>query len=81
MNEARNSAQFCAVAQKQRLESLLRIAHEQYPHKSPEDQAHERRFMARDFESFEADLRAKQEPLGADFEKVLNENPWKLYAR
>lgn len=31
-----------------RLESLLRIAAEQWPHKSPEDREHERRFIARD---------------------------------
>lgn len=32
-----------------RLESLLRIAAEQWPHKSPEDQAVERRFIERDY--------------------------------
>lgn len=31
------------------LESLLRIAAEQWPHKSPEDQAIERRFIERDY--------------------------------
>lgn len=52
MNEARNSDQFCAEtvpSEKARLESLLRIAAEQWPHKSPEDQAIERKFIERDY--------------------------------
>jgi hypothetical protein len=32
-------------------------------------------------ETFYADLMAKQEPLGREFEQVLFENLWKLYAR
>ena len=34
---------------KTKLEGLLRIAAEQWPHKSPEDQAVERRFIERDY--------------------------------
>lgn len=37
-----------------RLESLLRVAAEQWPNKSPEDQQHERRFIARDLAAYEA---------------------------
>jgi hypothetical protein len=33
---------------------LLRVAAEQWPHKSPEDQEIERRFIARDLAAFEA---------------------------
>ena len=36
------------------LEILLRVALEQWPHKSPEDQAHERRLIARDLAALEA---------------------------
>jgi hypothetical protein len=52
VNKWRNDMHSCAEtvpADRDRLLALLRIAHEQYAHKSPEDQAHERRFMARDF--------------------------------
>lgn len=41
------------TADRARLQSLLRIALEQYPHKSPEDQAHEWRFMSRDLAAHE----------------------------
>jgi len=37
------------ASEKQKLENLLRIAAEQWPHKSPEDQAVERRFIERDY--------------------------------
>lgn len=52
MNEARNGDDNCAEpvpSERERLQSLLRIASEQWPHKSPEDQAIERRFIERDY--------------------------------
>lgn len=45
MNEARNDEHFSAEA----VPSRLRIASEQWAHKSPEDQAIERRFIERDY--------------------------------
>ena len=52
MNKSGNSTHYCAdtvPSDRARLESLLRIAAEQWPHKSPEDQAVERRFIERDY--------------------------------
>ena len=56
MNETGNDGLFCAVSvpERQRLESLLRIAAEQWPHKSAEDREHERRFIARDLAAYNA---------------------------
>ena len=42
------------TTERARLESLLRIALEQWPHKSAEDREHERRFIARDLAALEA---------------------------
>jgi hypothetical protein len=84
VNKEGNKGLFCADAvptERDRLEALLRVAAAQWAHKSAADQEIERRFIARDFAAFEADLRAKQEPLGADLEKVLSDNIWELYAR
>ena len=54
MNEARNDEYIRAEAvPRVTLATLLRIAAEQWPHKSPADQAIERRFMARDLAAFE----------------------------
>ena len=59
MNKPGNEQHFCAetVPDRARLESLLRIAAEQYASKSPEDQKHERRFIARDLEALQNALR------------------------
>ena len=54
MNEARNDADNCATAQKRRLESLLRVALEQWPFKSEADREHERRLIERDLARLEA---------------------------
>ena len=56
MNKAGNTTHICAdtVPDRSRLESLLRIAAEQWPHKSAEDQAHERWFIERDLSAYEA---------------------------
>lgn len=39
---------------RERLESRLRVALEQWPHKSAEDREHERRFIARDMAALDA---------------------------
>jgi hypothetical protein len=36
------------VTERERLEALLRVAHEVWPHLTPEEQARERRYMAED---------------------------------
>jgi hypothetical protein len=57
VNEARNGGHLCAETvptEAERLASLLRVAEAQWPHKSPEDQEIERRFIERDLAAFEA---------------------------
>jgi hypothetical protein len=52
VNEKGNKELFCAVVvpvERRHLETLLRIALEQWAHKSPADQESERRFIKRDF--------------------------------
>jgi hypothetical protein len=57
MNEARNGGHFCAdpvPSDRARLESLLRVALEQWPFKSEADREHERRLIERDLARLEA---------------------------
>jgi len=54
VNKSGNERHYCAdtvPSDKAKLEALLRIAAEQWSHKSPEDQATERRFIERDYKA------------------------------
>lgn len=54
MNETGKDGLNCAVSvPREKLETLLRVALEQWPFKSAEDREHERRLIARDLDALD----------------------------